>query len=147
VNKIEIHFYAEDIKYTLPGKKKIREWISIVFQREKKKCSALNYIFCNDTYLLNLNKKYLQHDTYTDILTFNNGEIGCPVKGDIFISIERVRENSKIFNTYFSGELHRVMIHGVLHLIGYQDKTSDESELMRSKEDYYLSLLSNFIPG
>jgi len=145
--KIEIRFYSEEITFILPHKKKVREWISIALINEKKKSASLNYIFCNDHYLINLNKKYLQHDTLTDIITFDNSESLSAISGDIFISVERVRENSKLYHTSFFEELHRVMIHGVLHLIGYNDKTKSENEKMRQKEDYYLSLLPNFIPG
>ncbi|MGZ3836667.1 MAG: rRNA maturation RNase YbeY, partial [Mucilaginibacter sp.] len=100
----------------------------------------LNYIFCSDQYLLQINQQYLDHDTYTDIVTFDNSDIAKVIVGDIFISIDRIRENAAKFNTGEVNELHRVIIHGALHLLGYTDKKADSKKTMTAKEDHYLSL-------
>lgn len=105
---------------------------------------SINFIFCSDKYLLQLNQKYLNHNTYTDIITFDNSDSQHEISGDLYISVERVRENSKQFSGSFVIELQRVMIHGILHLLGYNDKSSKDKETMRNKEDYYLSLLHDF---
>ena len=100
---------------------------------------AINYVFCDDKYLLKINQHFLNHDTYTDIISFDNS-MGNELHGDIFISTERVRENAIIFEVSFEEELRRVLVHGVLHLCGYKDKTKEESDLMRSKEDEKLAM-------
>jgi len=99
----------------------------------------LNYIFCSDAYLLQINQQYLNHDTYTDIITFDNSETEKVITGDIFISIERIRENAAKYNITEADELHRVIIHGALHLLGYKDKTAVTKQKMTEKEDFYLS--------
>ncbi|WP_291867332.1 rRNA maturation RNase YbeY [Maribacter sp.] len=110
------------------------EWLIGVLESEGFRLGALEYIFCDDAYLLNINQDYLNHDTYTDIITFDYTE-GKIVGGDIFISVERVKENAIEFNVNFKNELHRVMAHGLLHLLGYKDKSEEEAALMRSKEE------------
>lgn len=135
-----ILFHNEGIRYLLRDKKKIRDWIQKTILSEKKELGHINYIFADDEYLHDLNVRFLKHYTLTDIITFDNSEDDSEISGDIFISIERVKENSKIFNTSFIKELHRVLIHGVLHLIGYADKSKEQAIIMRQKEDYYLSL-------
>ncbi len=110
------------------------KWLTKVIESESKVEGDITYIFCDDAYLLELNKKYLQHDTYTDIITFDYTE-GDIISGDIFISLERVEDNAQKFEVIFENELQRVMAHGVLHLMGYKDKSSEEAALMRSKED------------
>lgn len=145
MNSKEIHFFSDDIKFVLPNKIIVRKWISEVFRQEKKELVCLNYVFCSDACLLELNIKFLNHNSYTDIITFDNSEKSNHIISDVFISVERVRDNSKTFNTPFIEEIHRVMIHGLLHLFGYNDKNRREIETMRKKEDYYLSLLPNFI--
>ena len=140
VNKSEINFFSEEINFVLKKKKQLRSWIEIALKNETQKNHCLNYIFCSDSFLSVLNVKYLNHDTLTDIITFDYSD-GINIIGDIYISIERIKENSAKFNTSFAGELNRVMIHGVLHLCGYKDKTKLEKKLMTEKEDYYLSLL------
>ena len=144
VNK-SILFFSEGLSFLLKNKKKIREWIIFSVQLEKKEPGDINYIFCSDEYLHNLNIKYLNHDTYTDIITFNYSENTCEISGEIYISIERVKENAQKYKATFPEELYRVMIHGVLHLLGYKDKTRIDAQIMRDKEDYYLSLLPKFI--
>ena len=115
------------------------KWLSTCISNESYKEGELNYIFCNDEYLLEKNIKYLKHNELTDIISFDY-TMGSLISGDIFISTERVLENSNKFNVTFIDELHRVMIHGVLHFCGYKDKSVKDRALMRSKEDYYLSL-------
>lgn len=139
-----IIFFSERISFLLKNKKKLREWIIFSVQLEKKEPGDINYIFCNDECLHDLNIKYLNHDTYTDIITFNYSENTYEISGDIYISIERVKENAQKFEATFPEELYRVMIHGVLHLLGYKDKTRIDAQIMRDKEDYYLSLLPSF---
>ena len=134
---IEFHF---EIKFILNNQMELQKWIETVITSENKVLGDLNYIFCSDEYLLERNIKYLNHDTLTDIITFDYCEEEI-INSDIMISIDRVKENSSIFENSFSDELHRVMIHGVLHLIGYNDKTKKEKQTMRNKEDYYLKKL------
>ena len=117
----------------------VKSWVSNTIQEENLKEGNINYIFCDDAYLLDKNIKYLKHNTLTDIISFDY-TMGKLISGDIFISVERVKENAITFKTAFKDELHRVMIHGVLHYCGYKDKTDADKKLMRSKEDYYLSL-------
>jgi rRNA maturation RNase YbeY len=144
VIKNSILFFEEGIHYTLQHKKRIRKWIHATAEAEGKICGSINYIYCSDEYLRQLNIKYLNHNTLTDIITFDNSEKKSRIEGDIFISIDRIRENAKHFQVRFVNELYRVMIHGILHLSGYKDSSSDEKSEMRQKEDYYLSLLPEF---
>ena len=120
--------------FELPNEDQISTWISAVIQSENKKEGDINYIFCNDEYLLNLNEQYLDHDTLTDIISFDYS-VGNELHGDIFISIERVQENAQDFKVTFQEELKRVLVHGVLHYCGYKDKTQQDEQLMRNKED------------
>lgn len=135
----KISFFSEDISFTLKDKTKVRNWIQSAIRAEGYSTGTLNFIFCSDSYLLTINQQYLNHDTYTDIITFDTSEEENKIEGDIFISIERVRENAKQFNTQTADELHRVIIHGVLHLLGYKDKSKKDKDLMTQKEDQYLS--------
>ena len=134
-----IDFFTEDINYKLKNKTHLRQWITNTIHAEGFELSGLTYIFCSDTYLLNINQQYLNHDTYTDIITFDNSELEGVIFGDIFISIERIRENAAKFNVTETNELHRVIIHGTLHLLGYKDKSAPDKEKMTEKEDFYLS--------
>ncbi len=134
-----ISFFEEDIQFKLKNKAQVRQWISNTVIAEGYRLKELTYIFCSDAYLLQINRQYLDHDTYTDIITFDNSEEEGRIIGDIFISIERIRENSAKFNVSETDELHRVIIHGVLHLLGYKDKTAVSKEKMTQKEDEYLS--------
>jgi probable rRNA maturation factor len=136
VSKIEI-FY-EDIRPVKIRKKHVISSINNLINKELKLLGDVVIILCSDKYLLNMNIEYLQHNYYTDIITFNYVE-GILISGDLFISIERVKENSIEFKSIWIKELYRVIFHGVLHLIGYNDKTADEKKLMREKEDLYLS--------
>jgi rRNA maturation RNase YbeY len=137
-----ISFTSVETKFSLKNKRKVQNWIKSILEAESKKAGDITYVFCTDTYLGEMNEKYLKHHTLTDIITFDYSEKGI-LAGDICISIERVRENSTLFKTSFSGELGRVMAHGVLHLCGYKDKTEEEKKQMRAKEDFYLSTNPN----
>ena len=139
----KILFFSEDINFLLRNKKKLRQWINASIVHEKMYTGSINFIFCSDEYLYALNNKYLSHKTLTDIITFDNSEKNLEISGDIFISIDRIHENAKQYKCTFVNELHRVIIHGILHLTGYNDNTKKEKYEMRSKEDYYLSLLPN----
>lgn len=140
VQKSEINFFSEEIKFVLKKKRLLRSWIEMALKKETQNTHCLNYIFCSDSFLSELNVKYLNHDTLTDIITFDYSD-DLNLSGDIYISIDRVKENSSKYKTSFAEELNRVMIHGVLHLCGYKDKTKTAKKLMTAKEDYYLSLL------
>ncbi len=135
-----INFFEEDIRFKLKDKTKVKDWVKATITAEGYKLQELNYIFCSDQYLLSINQQYLDHDTYTDIITFDNSEKDKVITGDIFISIERIRENAKKFNSGELNELHRVIIHGALHLLGYKDKTAESKQLMTNKEDQYLGI-------
>jgi probable rRNA maturation factor len=132
-----ITFLTEDITFGLKEKLKHKAWLKDAAKAEGFTIGELNYIFCSDAYLLDINQKYLGHDTLTDIVTFDNSEDPKMIEGDIFISIERVRDNAIKFNTENS-ELKRVMVHGLLHLAGYKDKDKAQKELMRNKENEHL---------
>ena len=135
-----INFFEEDIRFKLKDKTKVKTWVKATIEAEGYKLQELNYIFCSDEYLLGINQQYLDHDTYTDIITFDNSEKEKVITGDIFISIERIRENAKKFSSGELDELHRVIIHGALHLLGYTDKTAESKKLMTNKEDWYLGI-------
>ena len=132
-----IAFLSEDITFELKEKLKHKAWLKEAAKAEGFRIGELNYIFCSDAYLLDINQKYLGHDTLTDIVTFDNSEGPKMIEGDIFISIERVQENALKFDTAES-ELKRVMIHGLLHLAGYKDKDKAQKELMTIKENEHL---------
>ena len=134
-----INFFSDGISFQLKEELKIRKWINQVIVSENNKAGTINFIFCSDEFLLNLNKTYLKHNTYTDILTFPYSEEPKVVSGDIFISIKRVTENAKKYSQTFDQELCRILVHGILHLIGYNDKTKPDKLVMVAKEDQYLS--------
>jgi len=133
-----INFYSEN-DFELEDEKSFDKWIRNVISSEDKQLGEINYIFCDDDYLYKINLKFLEHDSYTDIISFDNSE-GDELNGDIFISIDRVIDNANDFNVDFSEELKRVLIHGVLHLCGYADKSESEAALMRQKEDEKIAL-------
>jgi probable rRNA maturation factor len=139
-----IRFFYEDTLFRLEQINRVKSWIKKTVTAEAKKLISLNYIFCSDSYLFDINTQYLSHNTLTDIVTFDVSESPNDqhdkIEGEIYISIDRVRENAVKFNMTFNDELHRVIIHGVLHLIGYSDKSPRKRSLMRKKEDAYLSL-------
>jgi probable rRNA maturation factor len=135
-----IYFFSEDLKFSPPAIRKTRVWLKQVAAAENKSLDELTYIFCSDSYLLGINIEYLGHDMLTDIITFNTAENEAGISGDVFISVERVAENAAKFKVSFAEELHRVMVHGLLHLLGYDDKSTQQKKIMREKEFAYLSL-------
>lgn len=135
-----INYFTEELEFELQQADSVSRWISQVVGDESKGLSSLTYIFCTDDYLLSINKQHLDHDFYTDVITFDYSDGSPTLSGDIFISIDRVKDNAKQLSETFNNELHRVMVHGVLHLCGYKDKTEGEEKEMRMKEDHYLSL-------
>lgn len=135
----DIFFFVEDVDFKVRDKKGLREWIALTIREEEfKRIAELNVVFCSDEYLLAMNQQYLEHDTLTDIITFDNSDDEDTIAGDIFISVERVQENAQKFGVPVQHELHRVIIHGVLHLCGYYDKTCEDKQQMTEREDYYL---------
>jgi probable rRNA maturation factor len=135
-----INFFSQDISFSLPNPRKTSAWIKKALEAERRSLNELNFIFCSDDYLLAINRQYLKHNTYTDIITFNNSDERKVIEGDIFISIDRVEENARKLNLPFNQEIRRVIIHGILHLVGYTDKEEAKIRQMRKKEDTYLSL-------
>ena len=133
--------FNSETSFTLKNQKKLVKWISDVISSEAFQVGEINYIFCNDSYLNKINQEFLNHDTFTDIISFDY-KLGKEIGGDIFISIERVLENAEKFNEVFENELYRVMIHGILHFMGYKDKTKKEKTLMRTKEDEKIFILN-----
>ncbi|WEK19323.1 MAG: rRNA maturation RNase YbeY [Candidatus Pedobacter colombiensis] len=143
MSKPSINFFTEDTNYTLKKKTIIKDWLKSTVVAEGYLLKELNFILCSDEYLLRINQDYLNHDTYTDVITFDNSEELKTIVGDIFISIERIKENAATFKHTTEQELCRIMVHGALHLLGYKDKTKAAKKLMTEKEDHYLSLLFN----
>ena len=134
-----VRYYCEDIKFIFKNKLANNRWLKMVAGSEIKTLGDISIIFCSDNYILDVNIRYLHHDYFTDVITFDYCE-GDKLSGDLFISIDSVRENAVEFGTEFDEELHRVIVHGLLHLIGYDDHTPEDQKQMRAKEDYYLSL-------
>ena len=134
----KVSFNYADRTLPLKQKRQIKNFISDIFLMENKILEKLTYIFCSDNYLLNINKKFLFHNTYTDIITFDLSDSKKIIKGEIYISVDRVKENTIRYNTAFTDEFLRVIFHGALHLCGFQDKKDSEKRLMRKKEDFYL---------
>lgn len=139
-----IQFSFEDVKFTLSDRLKLKSWIKSVISGYGKKLGDVTYIFCSDDYLLSINRQYLQHDYYTDIITFDYVEDDI-ISGDLFISFDTVKSNSELFGTTFTDELHRVMIHGVLHLLGLKDKAPEDEAKMRNAENEALFLLNSIL--
>lgn len=138
IKRIQFHYL--DQRFYLPNRTALKYFIHQIFKREGVVEQEINYIFCSDAYLFKLNNRYLKHKTYTDIITFQYSWSPEPIFSDIYISIERVKENAATHNSPFVTEIRRVMFHGALHLCGYKDKTGKDSKLMRDKEDFYLNL-------
>ena len=134
-----VSFFTQDTSFAFKYKRLTSKWLKEVASSEAKKIGDVSVIFCSDNYLLDVNINYLGHDYYTDIITFDYCE-GSVLSGDLFISVDSVRENASFYNVPFDEELNRVIVHGLLHLIGYDDHTPDDIATMRSKENYYLSL-------
>jgi len=139
-----VSYYTEDINFEFKNRRLNNSWLKMVAESEIKKVGNLSIIFCSDNYILDVNMKYLQHDYFTDIITFDYCE-GNVLSGDLFISIDSVRENASFYGADFKDELNRVIVHGLLHLIGYDDHTDEDQKVMRSKENYYLSLRDSLI--
>ncbi len=135
-----IHFFSEEIKFTLREKLNRKRWLKKIATNAGFKIKELNYVFCSDEYLYQMNRDYLKHDSYTDIITFDNSEKKGDIEGDIFVSIDRVRENAKTHTQEVETEMNRVLAHGLLHLMGYKDKTLEEVALMRLKEEESIKL-------
>jgi rRNA maturation RNase YbeY len=140
--RIQFHYLVSP--FFFPNRSELKQFLLSLFKKERQRVEAVNYIFCTDEYLLTLNQDYLNHNTLTDIITFQLSPVGERLIADIYISVERVRENAQTFNTGFLKELHRVIFHGALHLCGYKDKTREQAKLMRSKEELYLNFY--FVP-
>ncbi len=136
----QFSFYYEDTNLELKNVQDLKKWLSWIFENEKKDADLIEYVFCSDEYLLNINKEYLNHDFYTDIITFPLSE--NPISATIYLSVDRIKENSIAYSQSFDREIARVMAHGVLHLIGYDDKSDDEVKIMRQKEDEYLAKMN-----
>ena len=134
-----VSYHVEDTRFSFTGKIANNKWLKMVAESEHKKLKEISIIFCSDPYLLEINRQYLQHDYYTDIITFDYCEDPY-ISGDLFISVDTVRANAQTYKTLFEEELNRVMVHGVLHLCGYDDHTKEQQKTMRAKEDYYLKL-------
>ena len=135
MNKID--FYYEDCEFVYKGKIATRSWINRAVKENNKQLGLISIIFCSDNYLLKINQDYLNHDYFTDIITFDYCD-GNSVSGDLFISIDMIRANAEKFGVEFIDELHRVIIHGVMHLVGFKDKTDEEAQVMRTQENYWL---------
>ena len=133
-----VSYFTEDIVFPFKEKRLTSRWLKFVAESEAKRLGDIAVIFCSDNYILDVNIQYLQHDYYTDIITFDYCE-GNRLSGDLFISIDSVKENASFYGTEFADELNRVIVHGVLHLIGYDDHTPEDIAVMRAKENYYLS--------
>ena len=134
-----ISYFFEDTDFIFRGKALNNKWLRIVAESEIRRLGQISIIFCSDNYILDINQRYLQHDYFTDIITFDYCE-DDRLSGDLFISVDSVRENAIEYGTSFNDELNRVMVHGILHLIGYDDHSDEDIKQMRSKENYYLSL-------
>jgi len=132
-----ISYFTEDIRFELKAKLFNNKWLKMVAESEIRRIGDISIIFCSDNYILDINMKYLQHDYFTDIITFDYCD-GPKLSGDLFISIDSVRENSVLYGSDFQEELNRVMVHGLLHLIGYDDHKEEDQKIMRQKENYYL---------
>jgi len=139
----KIEFHQADIDYLLENPVRIRQWLTDLVAEERCGVEKIQYIFCTDEYLLGINKQYLDHDYYTDIITFPLNNSTTAIQSDIYISIDRVADNAKSYSVTTNQELYRVIAHGLLHLCGYGDATDDEKKTMRSREDYYLEKLGD----
>lgn len=141
-----VYFYSADSQVSIKPGQGYKNTIKQVFLKEEYDLKKLSFIFCSDDFILNLNREFLKHDFYTDILTFLLSLPNDPVEGEVYLSIDRIKENAKVFGVPYQNELLRVMIHGALHLCGYTDKSKAEKKLMREKEDFYIKLnsINNF---
>lgn len=140
MQKAVVNFFYQDVQFSFADRRKLKAFLSRFFPKEGKQLTSLNIIFCTDDALLEINRNFLQHDYYTDIITFPLSEKGQPIVAELYISIDRVKDNAQNGNNSFKEELHRVIFHGCLHLIGYGDKSSQQIKKMREREDHYLRL-------
>lgn len=138
---MSISFYNEDLPLPKLKRRIVGNWLKEVILKEGKRVGDVSFIFCSDDYLLDVNKRFLDHDYYTDVITFDYVE-GNIISGDIFISLDRVSENAICLSISFNDELNRIMVHGILHLLGYKDKSDGEKILMTEREDFFLKLLN-----
>ncbi len=132
-----IEFFSEEVEFTLPHPEAVKKWIISTIESKDRELEEVNIIFCSDSFLLNINREYLEHDYYTDIITFDYSEESL-INGELYISVDTVKSNSEIYGVSFIHEMKRVIIHGILHLIGFKDATDEERDEMRGLEDYYL---------
>ncbi|WP_281616187.1 rRNA maturation RNase YbeY [Flammeovirga sp. SubArs3] len=139
----EITFFTEDISFDVQHEEQVKEWIQSVIKKFNFELIGVNYILCSDEYLHKINVEYLDHDTYTDIITFDNSEYENEIESDIFVSIDRIKENASTIGTSETDEFHRVLIHGILHLLGFKDKSDEEAKKMRALEDEQLASRSS----
>ena len=134
----KVNFQKADSQLSLAAKTELKAFIENLFKKEKTSLATINYIFCSDKYLLSINQQFLNHDYYTDIITFGLHDKGTPVVAEVYISVDRVKDNAKTHGVTFTSEMLRVLFHGALHLCGYKDKSKADILIMRSKEDAYL---------
>ena len=137
--KTKIHFFSHDIHTNLKNATNLKEFIESIFKKEMQKLDSINYIFCSDKAVLEINKKYLNHDFYTDVITFDLSQNSKAISAEVYISVERIRDNARQLGLSVKSELHRVLFHAALHLCGYNDKTKKEKELMRKRENELLN--------
>jgi len=137
-SKSKVYFFFDNTRVSLNNRTELKKFIEFIFKKEKKRLAGLNYIFCSDKRLLEINQQYLAHNYYTDIITFDLSEKIGEINGEIYVSVDRIRDNAKTGGYSFSNELLRVIFHGILHLCGYGDKKKEERVLMREKEDFYI---------
>ncbi len=135
----KVCFFFQEVKISLVNRTQLKKYIQSIFKKEGKELESINYIFCTDKAVLEINRQFLTHDFYTDIITFGLSEKGAPIQAEIYISIDRVKDNARQLGVSFKSELHRVIFHGVLHLCGYKDKSKKEIGEMRGKEEFYLA--------
>ena len=135
---LKVHFHFLKGVSSLSDRTRLKSFIASLFKKEKRALGEISYIFCSDDYLLAINRQHLQHDYYTDIITFSLSDPGQPIQAEVYISIDRIKDNARQFNTPIKEELHRVIFHGALHLCGYRDKKTEDQKLMRKMEDKYL---------
>jgi probable rRNA maturation factor len=138
-NRTKVHFFFENVSLVLKNRKKLKKFIDSIFKNEAKQISSINFIFCTDQALLKINRKYLHHDFYTDVISFNLSDFPAEIIGEVYISLDRVKENAKTFNISYQKELYRVIFHGALHLCGYRDKIISQKKIMERKENSYLN--------
>lgn len=134
----KVHFNYADRQLNIKGKTQLKQFVEVLFKKEKKQLSTIRYVFCSDDFLLDINRSSLNHDYYTDIITFDLSEPNQPIESEVYISVDRVKDNAKTNGVSFENELCRVVFHGALHLCGYKDKIKEDVLLMRKKENYYL---------